>query len=94
MAKAPEGVNIDRNCLCGAVRNSIHINFNGFVIPNPICAACEYKNRCSSGCPANLPADNGKFLGIDKKTCKFFKKGCYDRVVAIAEKLNLKRLGA
>ena len=35
MAKAPEGVNIDRACVCGTVRNSIHIDFNGFVMPCP-----------------------------------------------------------
>ena len=35
MAKAKEGINIDRNCLCGAVRNSIHIDFAGYVMPCP-----------------------------------------------------------
>ena len=139
MAKAPEDVNIDRNCVCGQVRNSIHIYFDGFVMPcpamsfndagkshfvrifdkplkellnegaymdfintrladyfkkNPLCAACEYKNRCSSGCRANAIATNGDgdLLGVDKATCLFFNGGYYDRVVELGEKLNLKRI--
>lgn len=141
MAKAPEDVNIDRNCVCGQVRNSIHIDFNGFIMPcpamsfndagkshfapifdkslkellndgaymnfidtrlgdyfkaNPTCAACEYKNRCSSGCRGNAMSDNGDgdILGVDKKSCMFFKGGYYDRVLELGEKLNLKHLGA
>ena len=35
MAKVPEGVNIDRACVCGTVHNAIHIDFNGFVMPCP-----------------------------------------------------------
>ena len=35
MAKAPEGVNIDKLCICNHVRNSIHIDFDGFVMPCP-----------------------------------------------------------
>lgn len=141
MAKAPEDANIDRKCVCGQVRNSIHIDFNGFVMPcpmmgyndagkkhfsiifdkplkellnegaymdfidtrlgdyfkaNPQCAACEYKNRCSSGCRANAMANNGDgdLLGVDKATCTFFKGGYYDRVLELGEKLNLKHVGA
>ena len=139
--KSSEGVNIDKNCVCGAVRNSVHIDFNGFVMPcppmgvndnsikhfslifdkplnellsdgaymdfintrmddyfkaNPTCAACEYKNRCSSGCRGNAMEDNGDgdLLGVDKVTCTFFKGGYYDRVIELADKLNLKRVGA
>ena len=141
LAKAPEGINIDSRCVCGQVRNSIHIDFNGFVMPCPpmafndagkkyftrifdkplkellndgaymnfvdtrlgdyfkanlTCAACEYKNRCSSGCRGNAMANNGDgdLLGIDERTCLFFKGGYYDRVIELAEKLNLKRVGA
>ena len=141
MAKAPEGVNIDRACVCGTVRNSLHIDFNGFVMPcptmgfndagkkhfapifykplkellndgdymnfintrmedyfraNPTCAACEYKNRCSGGCRGLAMADNGDgdLLGIDKGVCKFFKGGYYDKVLALAENLNLKNIDA
>ena len=141
MAKAPEDANIDRLCVCGQVRNSIHIDFDGFVMPcpamgfndagkkhfspifdkplkelfnegaymdfidtrlgdyfkaNPQCAACEYKNRCASGCRANAIANNGdgNIFGIDERTCLFFKGGYYDRVVELADKLNLKRIGA
>lgn len=140
-AKAPEDANIDRNCVCGQVRNSIHIDFNGFVMPcpmmgfseegkkhfstifdkplkellnegayvdlintrledyfktNPTCAACEYKNRCASGCRANAMTNNGDgdIFGIDEKTCLFFKGGYYDRVLELGEKLNLKYVGA
>ena len=141
MVKAPEGANIDRNCVCGSVRNSIHVDFNGFVMPcpsmssndegkkhfspifdkplktllnegdymklintrledyfkaNPTCAACEYKNRCASGCRDHAMANNGDgdILGIDKDTCKFFKGGYYDRVIEVADSLNLKRVDA
>ncbi len=141
MAKAPEDVNIDRNCLCGQVRNSIHIDFNGFVMPcppmgfnskgmkhfstifdkplkellndgaymnfintrmedyfkaNPTCAACEYKNRCSGGCRGRAMSknDDGDLLGVDNVACKFFKGGYYDKVIALAEKLNLKNIDA
>lgn len=138
MVTCQEGKNIDRNCLCGAIRNGIHIDFAGFVMPcppmsfndagkkhfsrifdvplknmlngaymdfintrmgdyfkkNPQCAACEYKNRCSGGCRGNAMADNGDgdLLGIDKKTCLFFKGGYYDKVRETAEKLNLKHV--
>ena len=78
----------------GDYMNFIDLRLGDYFKKNPTCAACEYKNRCASGCPANSIADSGELLGIDKKTCKFFKEGYYDRVVAIAEKLNLKRLGA
>ena len=141
MINAPENVNIDRNCVCGAVRNSIHIDFAGFVMPcpsmsfndagkkhfspifdkplkellnegdymdfintrmedyfkaNPTCAACEYKNRCGSGCRGNAMANNGDgdILGVDKAACLFFKSGYYDRVLALGKKLNLKYIGA
>ena len=139
MAKAPEGVNIDKNSVCRQVRNSIHIEFDGFVMPcpamgfnddgkkhfstifdkplkelfnegaymdfidtrlgdyfkaNPQCAACEYKNRCSSGCRGNAMAANGKLLSVDKVACTFFKGGYYNKVLELAEKLNLKRIGA
>ena len=141
MANIPEGVNIDKMCICGQVRNSIHIDFNGFVMPcppmglndagkkhfspifdkplkellnegaymdfintrfadyfkeNPTCAACDYKNRCAGGCRGRAMAGNGdgNLLGLDKRTCTFFKGGYYDRVGEVAEKLNLKRLGA
>lgn len=141
LEKSPEGVNIDKNCVCGQVRNSIHIDFNGLVMPcppmgfndagkkhfslifdkplkellndgaymsfintrmgdyfkkNPICAACEYKNRCSGGCRGLAMSNNGNgdLLGVDKTTCTFFKGGYYKKVLEIAEKLNLKRIGA
>ena len=141
IAKASEDANIERNCVCGSVRNSIHIDFNGFVMPcpsmgfndagmkhfspifdkplkellnegdymklintrledyfkaNPTCAACEYKNRCASGCRGHAMANNGDgdILGIDKDTCKFFKGGYYDRVIEVADSLNLKRVDA
>ena len=136
-----EGINIDRDCACWVVRNSIHINFAGLVMPCPFmsfndeskkhfstildkplkkllnegaymdfintrlgdyfkantqCAACEYKNRCASGCRANAMAINGDgdLLGIDKSACMFFKGGYYDKVLALGEKLNLKYIGA
>ena len=139
MAKAPEGVNIDKNSVCRQVRNSIHIEFDGFVMPcpamgfnddgkkhfsaifdkplkelfnegaymdfidtrlgdyfkaNPTCAACEYKNRCSSGCRGNAMAANGKLLSVDKVACTFFKGGYYNKVLELADKLHLKRIGA
>jgi radical SAM protein with 4Fe4S-binding SPASM domain len=137
MSKVPEGIDCDKNCVCEYIRNQIHIDFNGFVMPcppmgyeysgkklfstifdkplkellndgaymnfintrledyfkaNPTCAACKYKNRCSSGCRGNAMADNGDgdLLGVDKATCEFFKGGYYDRVLALGEKLNLK----
>lgn len=114
MAKAPEDANIDRNCVCGQVRNSIHIDFDGFVMPcpamsfneagkshfvrifdkslkellnegaymniintrladyfkkNPLCAACEYKNRCSSGCRGNAMATVTYWASIKLLVC-------------------------
>ncbi len=33
--KAPENVNIDKNCVCGSIRTSIHIDFEGFAMPCP-----------------------------------------------------------
>lgn len=141
LVKKPEGLNIDKLCVCANVRNSFHIDFNGFVMPcpsmgnndagkkhfslifdkplkellndgaymdfintrmadyfkaNPTCAACEYKNRCCSGCRGMAMEDNGDgdLLGVDKATCLFFKGGYYDRVIELADKLNLKRVGA
>ncbi len=140
IVKAPEGINCDKNCLCEYIRNQIHIDFNGFVMPcppmgydysgkkifstifdkplkellnegaymnfintrlgdyfkkNPRCAACEYKNRCSSGCRGIAMSNNGDgdLFGVDKDTCKFFKGGYYDRVLAICDKLGLKNIG-
>ena len=141
MGRACEYVNSDRACVCGQVRNSIHIDFNGVVMPcppmsfndpgkkhfspifdkplkellnagayidfintrledyfkaNPTCAACEYKNRCAGGCRGMAMANNGDgdLLGVDERTCLFFKGGFYDRVLELGEKLNLKRVGA
>ena len=140
-AKAYEDTNCDKNCVCGLARTSIHIDFEGFMMPcapmsynknykklfstifdkklrdllndndyisiinarlgdyfkkNPQCAACEYKNRCSSGCRGLALSENanGDFLAVDNWTCKFFKGGFYDKVLAIGEKLNLKYIGA
>ena len=140
-AKAPEGVNVEKYCVCSQVRNSIHIDFEGFAMPcpamgnddagkkhfkpifdkplkellnegdymnfintrladyfkaNPTCAACEYKSRCAGGCRGMAMTDNGDgdLLGVDKATCLFFKGGYYDRIIALGEKLNLKRIGA
>lgn len=139
--KTCEGSNIDGRFVCPTMRNSIYIDFDGFVMPcppmstdadskknfsrifdkplkellndgdymnfistrlkdyfaaNPQCAACEYKNRCASGCRGNAMSDNGdrNLLGVDKDTCKFFKGGYYDKVIALGEKLHLKRIGA
>ena len=63
---------------------------------NPTCAACEYKNRCAGGCRGNAMANNGDgdLLGVDNAACKFFKGGYYDKVLALAEKLNLKNIDA
>lgn len=33
--RSQEGVDIDKNCVCQSVRNSIHIDFEGFVMPCP-----------------------------------------------------------
>ena len=35
LAKYPEDINCDNFCVCGQVRNSIHIDFNGFMMPCP-----------------------------------------------------------
>ena len=141
MERAPEDMNVDEFCVCSQVRNSIHIDFAGFVMPcpamgfnevgkrhfstifdmplkemlnegaymdlidtrlgdyfkkNPQCAACEYKNRCSSGCRGEAMAKNGDgdLLGVDKTTCTFFKGGYYNKVLELADKLHLKRIGA
>ncbi|MBR4153343.1 MAG: radical SAM protein [Selenomonadaceae bacterium] len=141
IVKAPEGIDCDKNCVCEYIRNQIHIDFNGFVMPcppmgydysgkklfstifdkplkellndgaymnfintrlkdyfkaNPTCAVCEYKNRCSGGCRGLAMANNGDgdLLGVDNTACKFFKGGYYDKVITLAEKLNLKNIDA
>lgn len=140
-AKMSEDIPSDNYCVCGHVRNSMHIDFDGYIMPcppmsfgdngkklfpritdkklsellvdkaymnfistrlkdyfkaNPQCSACKYKNRCAGGCRGLAMAENrdGNLLGVDKSTCKFFKGGYYDKVIALAEKLNLKRIGA
>ena len=141
LAKFPESLNIDKQCVCANVRNSFHVDFNGFVMPcpsmgnddagkkhfslifdkplkellnegpymnfintrmsdyfkaNPKCAACKYKNCCCSGCRGMAMENNGDgdLLGVDKATCLFFKGGYYNKVIALGEKLNLKRIVA
>lgn len=61
---------------------------------HPECADCEYKNRCGGGCRGMAMYYNrdGDLFGIDKDTCKFFKGGYYDKVVALAKSLGLKRI--
>ena len=61
---------------------------------HPECADCEYKNRCGGGCRGMAMYYNrdGDIFGIDKDTCKFFKGGYYDKVVALAKSLGLKRI--
>ena len=141
LAKAPEDVNCDRDCVCSQIRTGMHINFEGFMMPcptmgidangkklfsritdkkladllvdktymnfistrlgdyfkaNPECAACEYKNRCGSGCRGMAMVKNrdGNLLGVDSWACKFFKGGYYDKIIELGDKLNLKRIGA
>ena len=80
----------------GAYMKFINTRLGDYFAANPQCAACEYKNRCASGCRGNAMEKNrdGNLLGVDKDTCKFFKGGYYDKVIALGEKLHLKRIGA
>ena len=61
---------------------------------NPECDACEYRNRCGGGCRGLAMYHNrdGNLFGIDRDTCTFFKGGYYDKVVALANSLGLKRV--
>lgn len=63
---------------------------------NPECADCEYKNRCGGGCRGMAMFENrdGDLFGIDKGTCNFFKGGYYDKIIALAKSLGLKRVVA
>ena len=63
---------------------------------HPECADCDYKNRCGGGCRGMAMYDNGDgdFFGVDKSTCNFFKGGYYDKIIALAKSLGLKRVVA
>lgn len=137
IVKMAENFKSDNYCVCGYIRNYMHIDYDGFVVPcmamnlaeggkkhfshitdkslkeilndkaymdfvstrlgdyfkaNPECDNCEYRNRCGGGCRGMAMFENrdGDFFGIDKSTCKFFKGGYYDRIIALGEKLGLK----
>ncbi|MBR0287621.1 MAG: hypothetical protein IJQ82_01440, partial [Selenomonadaceae bacterium] len=80
----------------GPYMNFINTRMSDYFKANPKCAACKYKNCCCSGCRGMAMENNGDgdLLGVDKATCLFFKGGYYNKVIALGEKLNLKRIVA
>lgn len=77
-----------------AYMNFVGMRLGDYFKHNPECSDCEYKNRCGGGCRGMAMYYNGDgdLFGIDKDTCKFFKGGYYDKVVALAKSLGLKRI--
>ncbi|MBP5261879.1 MAG: radical SAM protein [Clostridiales bacterium] len=58
---------------------------------NPECAECEYIEICGCGCRMQAFEETGDFMGIDPRSCEFFKGGGMDRFRAAARKGAAKR---
>lgn len=57
---------------------------------NPECRACPWANRCLGGCRVKALGDDGKqdYLGMDRRSCTYFKDGYYERARAFVEQLR------
>ena len=57
---------------------------------NPLCASCEYRNRCMGGCRgrAALATGGADLMGPDPDTCLLFRGGYYNRTKEIVDKLE------
>ena len=56
----------------------------------PRCRDCRWKDRCSAGCRAEAMVQGNGITGIDERVCKFYKGGCYERLLALADKYGLR----
>ena len=56
---------------------------------NPECRTCLWRERCSTGCRAEAVAQGGDINGPDRRICLFYRTGCYEKLLAIAEKRGL-----
>ena len=76
--KAPENVDIDKNCLCHSIRNSIRINFEGFVMPCPAMGFDENAKKHFSTIfnkPLKELLNNGAYMNfINSRMSDYFKK--------------------
>ena len=60
---------------------------------NPECAACAWRDRCSTGCRAEAVAQGGSVFSTDRRMCLFYRNGCYEKLLALAEKQGLSVFG-
>ena len=74
----PENVDIDKNCVCPSIRKSLHIDFNGFVMPCPAMGFDENgKKYFSPIFDKNLKEllnDDAYMNLIDSRMRDYFKK--------------------
>lgn len=79
--------------LSEALSDSFYLGFirttlDDYLVHNPGCAACAYKNRCGGGCRGHAVLANGgsDLLGVDPDNCLVFTGGYYDRVRELIER--------
>jgi radical SAM protein with 4Fe4S-binding SPASM domain len=79
--------------LSEALSDSFYLGFirttlDDYLVHNPGCAACAYKNRCGGGCRGHAVLANGgsDLLGVDPDNCLVFTGGYYDRMRELIER--------
>jgi radical SAM protein with 4Fe4S-binding SPASM domain len=57
---------------------------------NPGCADCEFHNRCAGGCRGQAVeySDTADVLAKDPEVCTFYKKGWYQKTLAMIKELG------
>ena len=50
---------------------------------NEVCGTCQYFKHCVGGCRAIALTLTGDKFGVDPSKCLFFKKGYYEKTVAV-----------
>ncbi len=54
-------------------------------VKNTVCGTCPYFKHCVGGCRAIALTLTGDKLGVDLSKCLFFKKGYYEKTIALME---------
>lgn len=61
---------------------------------NPRCRECGFASFCGGGCRMQAFEENGDFMGIDPRSCEFFRSGAADRFRAAARRGAARRVAA
>lgn len=56
---------------------------------NPECRTCPWQAHCAVGCRAEALTQGHGLYGVDERICAFYRGGCYDRLLAIADRWGL-----